>query len=62
MKNRDTVIKKIIQMPEERVLKLLIFMAGMEAEYTAKECENASYLNNTDKLQLFHKDIKKAPK
>lgn len=42
MKNRDIAIEKIIQMPEEQVLKLLIFMAGMEAERTVKECEKCS--------------------
>lgn len=34
---RDTAAKKIAEMPTERVLKLLIFMAGMEAEEMIKE-------------------------
>lgn len=41
---RDAVAEKIAEMPAERVLKLLIFMAGMEAEEAAekKRCERAS--------------------
>lgn len=35
--NRDAAIKKIIKMPEEQVLKILIFMAGMEAEQNIKK-------------------------
>lgn len=31
--NKETVIQKIIEMPAERVSKVLIFMAGMEAEH-----------------------------
>ena len=31
--DKDTAIRKITEMPEERVSKLLIFMAGMEAEH-----------------------------
>lgn len=34
---RNVAIKKIIEMPETRVAKLLIFMAGMEAEHTIGE-------------------------
>ena len=30
--DRETAIRKIIEMPIERVSKVLIFMAGMEAE------------------------------
>lgn len=37
MINRDTVIKKIIDMPQEQVAKVLIFMAGMEAEQSIDE-------------------------
>ena len=29
---KETAIRKITEMPTERVLKVLIFMAGMEAE------------------------------
>lgn len=29
--NRNTAIAKILNMPDEQVLKVLIFMAGMEA-------------------------------
>ena len=35
--NMDVAIEKIIQMPEETVLKVLIFMAGMEAEHATKK-------------------------
>ena len=38
MSNKDSAIKKITVMPKEQVAKLLIFMAGMEAERTI--CEN----------------------
>lgn len=34
---RDIVIEKIAEMPEEQVAKVLIFMAGMEAEHIIKE-------------------------
>lgn len=35
--NKDAAIAKIVNMPEEQVLKVLIFMAGMEAGETAKD-------------------------
>ena len=35
--NKETAIQKISEMPVERVSKLLIFMAGMEAEQGIKE-------------------------
>lgn len=31
--NKEVAIQKITEMPAERVSKLLIFMAGMEAEH-----------------------------
>ncbi len=31
--SRSLAVEKIIAMPEERVSKVLIFMAGMEAEH-----------------------------
>lgn len=34
--DRDTAIKKIMEMPKEQVVKVLIFMAGMEAEHIIK--------------------------
>lgn len=37
MSNKDSAIKKITVMPKEQVAKLLIFMAGMEAERTICE-------------------------
>lgn len=42
--NRDVAIKKITEMSKEQVSKVLIFMAGMEAEHIIKkqnECECA---------------------
>ena len=33
MQVRDVVIKKIVEMSQEQVTKVLIFMAGMEAEH-----------------------------
>lgn len=35
--NRDAAIRKIVNMPKEQVLKVLIFMAGMEAEAWAQD-------------------------
>lgn len=35
--NRDMAIAKIVNMPDEQVLKVLIFMAGMEAGMEAGE-------------------------
>jgi len=37
---RNTVIKKITEMPEEQISKVLIFMAGMEAEHHIREQKN----------------------
>ena len=41
---RNVAAEKIKEMPVERVMKLLIFMAGMEAEEAVKEkrCDRAS--------------------
>lgn len=47
--NRDTVIKKITEMPKEQVAKVLIFMAGMEAEHTILE-KNVDILYETSNL------------
>ncbi len=45
---KETVIQKIKEMPEERVSKLLIFMAGMEAEhFIDKKCEVENRRNPT---------------
>lgn len=38
---RNVVVEKIKEMPVERVMKLLIFMAGMEAEQAAEEKQTA---------------------
>lgn len=37
MINRDMAIKKITEMSKEQVSKVLIFMAGMEAEHIIGE-------------------------
>ena len=39
MSCKDKVIERITQLSEEQVLKVLIFMAGMEAGYSIKEQE-----------------------
>lgn len=39
-KNKDVVAKKICEMSAERVAKVLIFMAGMEAEESVKKAED----------------------
>ena len=49
MINRDAVIKKIIDMPQEQVAKLLIFMAGMEAEHNINEQNKAEQNCNPTK-------------
>lgn len=35
--DKETAIQKIMEMPVERVSKVLIFMAGMEAEHIIDE-------------------------
>ena len=47
---KETAIRKITEMPIERVSKVLIFMAGMEVEHmigekneTEKECSLSNY-------------------
>lgn len=37
MLNRDIAIKKITKMSKEQVSRVLIFMAGMEAEHTIRK-------------------------
>lgn len=37
MIEKESAIKKIVDMPVERVSKVLIFMAGMEAEHIINE-------------------------
>lgn len=39
---KDMAIQKIIDMPKEQVSKVLIFMAGMEAEHTI-ESKNENF-------------------
>lgn len=38
--SRDIAIKKISEMPKDKVLKVLIFMAGMEAEQDISTDQN----------------------
>lgn len=38
--NKAIAIKKITEMPAEQVLKLLIFMADMEAQQTVEETKH----------------------
>lgn len=43
---KETAIRKITEMPTDKVSKVLIFMAGMEAEHIIDEknsTENPSY-------------------
>lgn len=44
--SRDIAIKKITKMSKEQVSKVLIFMAGMEAEHIIGE-ENEAKQNNS---------------
>ena len=39
MELREIVVKKIIEMSKEQVVKVLIFMAGMEAEHNIMNAE-----------------------
>lgn len=49
--NKETAIQKIAEMPVERVSKVLIFMAGMEAERTIdKKSETVNQRNPTKQL------------
>lgn len=36
---KETAIKKIVEMPTDKVSKILIFMAGMEAERVIRKAE-----------------------
>ncbi len=49
MINRDVVIKKIIDMPQEQVAKVLNFMAGMEEEQNINEQDEAEKIRNPAK-------------
>lgn len=49
MINRDAVIKKIMDMPKEQVAKVLIFMAGMEAEHCINQQNEAEQIRNSAK-------------
>ena len=60
--DKELAIKKITEMPTERVSKVLIFMAGMEAEHNIEEkseAEEQSNLSNHNsatwaKMQLYN--------
>lgn len=39
-------IEKITEMPREQVAKVLIFMAGMEAEHGIKEKDEIEHIRN----------------
>ena len=47
--DKETAIRKITEMPEERVSKVLIFMAGMEAEHTIDEKSETDHQRNPTK-------------
>ena len=42
--NKDLVIRKIMEMSKEQVSKVLIFMAGIEAEQNIKNQKNSELL------------------
>ena len=44
--DKELAIKKITEMPTERVSKVLIFMAGMEAEHNIEEKSEAEEQSN----------------
>lgn len=52
--DKETAIQKITEMPAERVSKLLIFMAGMEAEKAVekRQCDSVSMLLTPDQAEL----------
>lgn len=51
--NKEMAIQKIKEMPTERVSKVLIFMAGMEAEHIIdKECKMENQRNSTISLEM----------
>lgn len=53
---RDTAIKKIVQMPKESVSKVLIFMAGMEAEQEIdRQIEEPHPLQNSSNCKPYKK-------
>ncbi len=47
--DKETAIQKITNMPIERVSKVLIFMAGMEAEHVISEKNEIGNQSNPDK-------------
>lgn len=46
--NRDAAIKKITEMSKEQVSKVLIFMAGMEAEHGILENANKPFCESLE--------------
>ena len=63
MQSKNIAIKKIIEMPKEQVLKVLIFMAGMEAGNAIKEKNKNEelFMKNSEKTWgdylLWRKEI-----
>lgn len=51
MINRDAVIKKIMDMPKEQVAKVLIFMAGMEAEHCINQQNGINQQNEAEQVR-----------
>jgi len=54
--NRDTIVKKIVDMPQEQVAKVLIFMAGMEAEYNINERNESKQICSQCKRRALAKE------
>ena len=48
--NKEKAIEKITEMPAERVSKVLIFMAGMEAEHLIDKKSEAENQRNPTQL------------
>ena len=50
--DKKTAIQKISEMPTERVSKVLIFMAGMEAEHIIAEKNGAEKQRNMSRQKI----------
>lgn len=59
MINKDVVIKKILDMPQEQVAKVLIFMAGMEAEHNINKQNKTEQICNPTESLIYSSDIRK---
>lgn len=58
-RNREIAIQKIIEMPVERASKVLIFMAGMEAEHQIDKNEKGALIFLFIGIKKFFLCIKK---